>query len=250
MIKFFRQIRFKLMNQNKTTKYFKYAIGEIILVVIGILIALQINNWNQNRNARNEEQTILKALKTEISENQIILTKDLKRHSNVLRLLTELSDYIKPKPQLISNQRLDSLIFSLGWLPTYKPKEGVLNSILTSGKISLIKNKALNSKLASWNSLLNQYDMTLSWSEKDVFNLVLPYIKDNYPLKRTLKLFGSENIKKSKFKFSQEAILSDMAFETIVAERIIDASDSLESAEKLYSFQAEIILLIENELSK
>ena len=49
MIKFFRKIRYDLMNQNKTTKYFKYAIGEIVLVVIGILIALQVNNWNVNR---------------------------------------------------------------------------------------------------------------------------------------------------------------------------------------------------------
>ena len=49
MIKFFRKIRYNLMEQNKTSKYFKYAIGEIILVVIGILIALQINNWNENR---------------------------------------------------------------------------------------------------------------------------------------------------------------------------------------------------------
>ncbi|PWI31324.1 hypothetical protein DI383_01245 [Flavobacteriaceae bacterium LYZ1037] len=49
MIKFFRKIRYDLMNQNKTTRYFKYAIGEIILVVIGILIALQINNWNEGR---------------------------------------------------------------------------------------------------------------------------------------------------------------------------------------------------------
>ncbi|MBT8272398.1 MAG: hypothetical protein KJO77_01240 [Bacteroidia bacterium] len=51
MIKFFRKIRYDLMTQNKTSKYIKYAIGEIILVVIGILIALQINNWNE----RNKE---------------------------------------------------------------------------------------------------------------------------------------------------------------------------------------------------
>ena len=49
MIKFFRRIRFDLMEKNKTGKYFKYAIGEIVLVVIGILIALQINNWNEQR---------------------------------------------------------------------------------------------------------------------------------------------------------------------------------------------------------
>ena len=49
MLKFFRKIRYNYMEQNKTGKYFKYAIGEIALVVIGILIALQINNWNEAR---------------------------------------------------------------------------------------------------------------------------------------------------------------------------------------------------------
>ena len=49
MLKFFRKIRYNLISKNKTGKYIKYALGEIILVVIGILIALQINNWNGNR---------------------------------------------------------------------------------------------------------------------------------------------------------------------------------------------------------
>lgn len=81
------------------SKYFKYAIGEIILVVIGILIALQINNWNQDRNNSNEEKTVLTALKIEISENQTILAKDLKRHIDALRLIKELSDCISPEPK-------------------------------------------------------------------------------------------------------------------------------------------------------
>ena len=236
------------MEQNKTSKYFKYAVSEIILVVIGILIALQINNWNENRNNLNEEKTILKTLKTEISENQIILKGDLNRHLNLSRLLMELSDYISPEPQLIRDSRLDSLMFSLGWLPSYTPKDGALNSILTSGKISLIKNNELNSKLASWNSLMNQYNMALNWSEKDVFDMVLPYIQKKYPLKRALKFFNSDTKIKSKFKFSQEALLSDMEFETIVAERIIDASDSYDAAKDLYEFQSEILKLIKNEL--
>ncbi|PNQ75290.1 hypothetical protein C1T31_03925 [Hanstruepera neustonica] len=62
MIKFFRSIRYNLMSESKTRKYFKYAIGEIILVVIGILIALQINNWNNNRLAKQAEISQIKQL--------------------------------------------------------------------------------------------------------------------------------------------------------------------------------------------
>jgi len=59
MLKFFRKIRKDLLSDGKTGKYLKYAIGEIVLVVIGILIALQINNWNENRkDARMEIQVL------------------------------------------------------------------------------------------------------------------------------------------------------------------------------------------------
>ena len=73
MIKFFRKIRQQMLNQNKTSRYFKYALGEIILVVFGILIALQINTWNENRKAANEETKILKALQADfkVSKNRI-----------------------------------------------------------------------------------------------------------------------------------------------------------------------------------
>lgn len=78
MIKFFRKIRQKLLMENKTSKYFKYAIGEIVLVVIGILIALQINNWNISKQDAIFERKILFELQTSI-ENDLIqfeLAKD------------------------------------------------------------------------------------------------------------------------------------------------------------------------------
>jgi Family of unknown function (DUF6090) len=67
MIKFFRKIRQNLIMENKTSKYFKYAAGEIVLVVIGILIALQINNWNENRKINNQETVYLQDLKNDIT---------------------------------------------------------------------------------------------------------------------------------------------------------------------------------------
>ena len=66
MIKFFRKIRQKTLTENKFSKYLLYAIGEIILVVIGILIALQINNLNEAKKTRTKEISYLKNIKTDL----------------------------------------------------------------------------------------------------------------------------------------------------------------------------------------
>ena len=75
MIKFFHKIRQNLVMENKTGKYLKYAIGEIILVVIGILIALQINNWNEDRKLQAQELKLLKQLKSDLTENKKEITE-------------------------------------------------------------------------------------------------------------------------------------------------------------------------------
>ena len=69
MIKFFRKIRQNLIMENKKGKYFKYAIGEIILVVVGILIALSINNWNEKRKVVQDIEETKIALKKELEQN-------------------------------------------------------------------------------------------------------------------------------------------------------------------------------------
>ena len=69
MIKFFRKIRQNLLMENKTGKYFKYAVGEIVLVVVGILIALSINNWNEKRKIKQKETVILKEFLTSINSD-------------------------------------------------------------------------------------------------------------------------------------------------------------------------------------
>jgi len=69
MIKFFRKIRQNLLSEGKTGKYFKYAVGEIVLVVIGILIALSINNWNENRKTKQFEYRILNDIRMGMEGN-------------------------------------------------------------------------------------------------------------------------------------------------------------------------------------
>lgn len=85
MIKFFRKIRYDLMEKNKTGKYLKYAIGEIVLVVIGILIALQINNWNEKQQALNEIESNFQNLIEDLESNKLQL-------SNLIERRLEISD--------------------------------------------------------------------------------------------------------------------------------------------------------------
>ena len=85
MIKFFRRIRQKLIEEKKIGNYLKYAIGEILLVVIGILIALQINNWNEHRKDRITERKLL----IELNENLVINAARLK--SDMQKELTSIS---------------------------------------------------------------------------------------------------------------------------------------------------------------
>ena len=78
MIKFFRKIRQNLLSEGKTGKYLKYAIGEIVLVVIGILIALQINNWNQNVTYKNELKQTVKEIRSDLNKDILFLREDIK----------------------------------------------------------------------------------------------------------------------------------------------------------------------------
>jgi len=250
MIKFFRKIRQRLLTENKFSKYLIYAMGEIILVVIGILIALQINNWNENRVNNNLQKQLLATLKIEFSKNQELLTEATTKHQSVVRLLEELNNTIAPEPQEISNKRLDSLMFGLGWVPSYQPNDGVLNSIISSGRISLIKNNEISSMIASWNSNLKDYHISVGFGEKQLFEEILPYINNKYPIKNIIHFFSVEYDEISKFKYSKNTLLSDLGFESLVSNRIIDAKNALQQAETLYNLQNNIVKSIESELKR
>ena len=91
MIKFFRKIRQNLLLEGKTSRYIKYAIGEIVLVVIGILIALQINNWNENRKDTIEEQAILESLFLNLSlakkQSEVLISEEVTLKERLTRIL-------------------------------------------------------------------------------------------------------------------------------------------------------------------
>ncbi|MCF6295570.1 MAG: DUF6090 family protein [Flavobacteriaceae bacterium] len=99
MINFFRKKRKKLADDNKTLKYARYAIGEIVLVVIGILIALSINNANENRKARIQEITILKNIQEDISLDTLDFNYNIKFHRNFINAEKRLLQFLQSNLQ-------------------------------------------------------------------------------------------------------------------------------------------------------
>ena len=95
MIKFFRKIRQNLLSENKFSKYLIYAIGEIILVVIGILIALQINNWNESRKHRFQEITILQNIKEDISLDTLDISFNIEAYNKIINAEIKLLNFLK-----------------------------------------------------------------------------------------------------------------------------------------------------------
>ena len=146
MIKLFRKIRQNLIMENKTSKYFKYAIGEIILVVIGILIALQINNWNEIRKDNDKEQQILKQLTEEYKSNLLQLEQKIAHRKKIINAGNKVLDFID-KPLNVNTDSLYSQLNVLIGNPTFKP---IQNNLINSGDILLIKNKKLNQLLTTW----------------------------------------------------------------------------------------------------
>lgn len=153
MTKIFRKIRYDLMNQNKTTRYFKYAIGEIILVVIGILIALQINNWNENRKDKVLEQDFYCKL---LEDFELDI-------ENINKLKAEAQYKIEKSKQLLldlqeKNKSIDYLINTyIQALRTnaFSPSKVAIQDITSSGKLNLLKNETLKQNLLRYYSELD-----------------------------------------------------------------------------------------------
>jgi len=94
MVKFFRKIRQKLLSENKFSKYLIYAIGEIILVVVGILIALGINNWNQSNENNRLQKIYLQKIKNELENNRVLMQElVLKRYERKVNGLKKTKSY-------------------------------------------------------------------------------------------------------------------------------------------------------------
>jgi len=173
MIKFFRRIRQKLLTENKTSKYLLYAIGEIILVVVGILIALQINNWNENQKLKSEGIKLLQNFKISIEADTVRVNAYINIFSYVEK---DINSILRHMDEDLPYH--DSLSFSNSTAIWWPRIDQEIFATLTSTDLNNISNDTLKKEITSYYSYANgifessieRYANYVEEGVKNVFN--------------------------------------------------------------------------------
>tara|TARA_R110002096_G_scaffold28290_1_gene85790 strand:+ start:123 stop:854 length:732 start_codon:yes stop_codon:yes gene_type:complete len=218
MINFFRKIRQKTLTESKFSKYLIYAVGEIILVVIGILIALQVNNLNEVRKSNLELKKINQNLIQEFESNQKALNIALSGLKWTKRGGLKILSMIGKSESELNHTNLDSLIETSLFWPTWKPTNFVLNELKSTGKLSLIKNSKIKELLFEYerqSESVNEWNRRMEKSSQDIVD----YIK-NYGSLRNVN-HNRISIKKSDLDFNNISFFNDLKFENQVDEKVL-----------------------------
>jgi len=162
MIKFFRKIRQELLGEGKTGKYFKYAIGEILLVMIGILLALQVNNWNQERINKEESNAILEQIYTMLDQDMDLISHRINRLQRQINII----DSLILRPNDIDRDILPTIIYHIDTYPD--PMKSEITDL-----IGFLK---LNDKKLSRSNLYKRLATYIKFSEYDFHKISKPYV--------------------------------------------------------------------------
>ncbi len=203
MIRLFKKDKKKFINSRKIRNYLAYSIGEIILVVIGILIAVYINNWDLNQLKQDNGVKALKIVKRDLQTEKYVLESFKKRYSYTRKYLIDI---------LYNNKtdNLDSLKFHFGPYVHYKMNSEYI-SLKSSGKLNLISNSKLRSKLVNFYEVY--YSIYKELEEEHKFFIdkrVNDYFFNQFPS-------DTSNFVDSKFVKSK---LNDQTFKKILDQQI------------------------------
>nr|WP_298994993.1 DUF6090 family protein [uncultured Polaribacter sp.] len=211
------------MMENKPSRYFKYAIGEIVLVVIGILIALQINNWNQNRIQQNNELKFLKGIQSEFKLNKDYLTNTSKLNNEALKTGKVIMNLINQDIEKLKLSNTDSLIFKVFEYGGFEISENTVLEVMQVGQLQNLQNEKLKSLILEWSqqkSRVNRTRETLSRKSE----YLIDYLMKRYPIKNIDK-YGTLAWKNdSEIQVNKYSIFSDLEFENIVDEYLYNLS--------------------------
>lgn len=222
MIKLFRQIRRNLMESGNSGKYLKYAIGEIFLVMIGILLALQINNWNENRKELKREILNLKNLKAELETTLAELQGDYEQHVRNYNSTLDVYHYIQSKPALVDSMYED--FYNAVRINYFFPKTSTYET-LKSGNLEVIRSDSLRELItdvyeSGYERILRKVD-----TRRNAGRLLFPYYQKNF----IMKMSPPEVIEGSRYRMDYFAalpnnysfVINDPEYETLINQAIL-----------------------------
>lgn len=176
MIKFFGKIRQRLLTENKFSRYLIYAIGEIVLVVIGILIALSINNWNETEKNKIIEHNYLNEMLEDFEKNhqksqEIIFGIE----ESLPTLIGLLEQSVLEKPT-ISIDSINIAFSRINNMPTYSSTDRVYNNLIGSGDLKLLNDSSLKTILSEYYESLYILNLVQTTHESELVESFQPYI--------------------------------------------------------------------------
>ena len=170
------------METGKTTKYFKYAIGEIILVVIGILLALQINTWNQQRIEDKKEIELLIDLEDEFAFNLNALEESININDKVNQSCKQLTQIIRTDSLAQKSDLVDELIIAIGNFYSFDARIGVSSEVVNSDKLSILKNEDLRRQLGNWLTIIVDAEEDILFRSDNYTINLMPFLMKRFPL--------------------------------------------------------------------
>lgn len=162
MLKFFRKIRQSLHTGNSTFKYFKYALGEIILVVIGILLAVQINDWNANRIKKQNERIYLSNLTRDITLQVEVINAQIAFEKNLNEIATPIIQYYKDFEAIKVDSAFTVALGILTGRKTFVKKSPTYIELISSGNIEIISDNSLKDAIIIYYEELERLELVIN----------------------------------------------------------------------------------------
>ena len=224
-MKIFRKKRGDMVHNNRVLKYCLYAVGEIILVVIGILIALQVNNWNIERKDVAQEQRTLFQLKKEYTANLKEIQSKIETRETIISSIYTLLGYSAKgleKPHLA--------VVHLNWQrtyinPTYDGVAGVTEGLFNSGRLYLISNEELRERLSNFSGEVSKVTEEEQFFVSNVLPEYMHYFVFNYD--RAQMTFLPEN-----YNFLPSEVMSEQTTNLGRLKRLVSSEEAYDFGHK------------------
>lgn len=213
MLTFLKRIRKSLIDSGSTRKYLLYAIGEIALVVIGILIALQINNWNEWEKDRKEENQMILNLHEEFTQSGTLLTEFIDKYKLKFEACEQLLRLCNENDHRLKQVNVDSLMAMALNYENFILSDGTIQDILNSNKIRLIRSDKLRAMIHDWIKAVKSKDEAYSTLDQFATIQIFPYLTEHISIKNIDQYDQLRWEEASHFEIDNRSVFQNLEFE-------------------------------------